>query len=466
MRFLNDMLEDEPSMGVADAAVFSSDIPVRRIHGRVARFVAALLEGYGLTSAEGLTFLDIGSGHGLASLAAIHLNASLVVSVDVDTRPARRLRDMVAARPELGLGLQPWQTWSIVDGSILDVDFLASGSLPEADLVWSYGVLHHTGNLGLALRNVARLAHPGGLVRIDLHTSEEMVFMGHWLEFKRDWTARPHWYKEEALIAYVISELWVEMEARIQRDAMDRKFPGTSTLPGAFPRFESIRHVVHSRFQLYIRGRGMDFVVDAVDWLGAHPYELWRASDVLATLGGSEPPLKALHATWEGLMGLLLTPAAPGLGWAEASERVRGRLGGRMLDAPGALWSRGRRLSTLPAKSIDNFSSVLEESCDYGAKPDAPQSIICEAGFLSSVKGHGCWVTFFSAADWGSTDLSLFHLLEDGVINGWGAPNMSLCLPGSGPSYRFFPAGVLLFTVRDGSDPRTNGRRYDVMLPV
>jgi len=464
LRFLSDMLEEDSPMGIAEAKASFFDIPVRRIHGRIVRFMAVLLDDYGLTSAEGLTFLDIGSGHGLASLAALGLNASHVISLDVDTRPVQMLRDMVRAHPELRLGHQPWQNWTIVSGSILDTDFISSGILPKADLVWSYGVLHHTGNLSLALQNVARLVLPGSLVKIDLHTSEEMAFMADWLEFKKEWTARPHWYKEEALIAYMFSELWVEMEEHVRRNTLESYFPGMSKLPGFFPRFESVRHVVHSRFWHYSKGRGMDFVIDAVDWLGGYPYEMWRTYDVLAALSRTEPPLQALHATFAGFAGLLLTPAVPGLGWVEAWEGVRGKIGNRLVDKPGAIWYKRRKMSTLSALSMDNFSTVVEKNCGPG-RPDLPQSVICDDEFLAAVKGQACWVTFFSAEESKNADMSLFHLLEDGVMYGWGAPEMSLCIPGSGANYRFFPAGVLLFTVRDGSDPRTNGRRYDLLLP-
>lgn len=95
---------------------------------------------------KGKTFLDIGCGSGIHSLAALRLGASQVFAFDYDVdsvATSRRVREW-AGNPE---------NWQIKRNSVLDADFMAS--LPKFDIVYSWGVLHHTGDLWGAVRNAA-----------------------------------------------------------------------------------------------------------------------------------------------------------------------------------------------------------------------------------------------------------------------------------------------------------------------
>ena len=94
-------------------------------------------------SLVGKTFLDIGSGSGLFSLAANRLGAS-VRSFDYDTESVectKKLRQQYANRD---------LHWEISQGSILDETFLKE--LGVYDVVYAWGVLHHTGHLELAMQ--------------------------------------------------------------------------------------------------------------------------------------------------------------------------------------------------------------------------------------------------------------------------------------------------------------------------
>jgi 2-polyprenyl-3-methyl-5-hydroxy-6-metoxy-1,4-benzoquinol methylase len=118
----------------------------------------------GSDAIRGKTFLDIGSGSGLFSLAAMRLGANMVYSFDFDPQS-------VACARELKRRYFPnASNWTIEPGSVLDTNYLRG--LGQWDIVYVWGVLHHTGNMRAALENVASLVKKDGLLFVSIYNDQ------------------------------------------------------------------------------------------------------------------------------------------------------------------------------------------------------------------------------------------------------------------------------------------------------
>jgi len=197
------------------------------------------------------TFIDIGSGSGLSSLAARRLGAR-VFSFDYDPRS-------VACTQELRRRFfENDATWTVTQGSVLDRAYLAT--LGQFDVVYSWGVLHHTGQMWNAIENAAHLVRPGGLFAIGIYN-----FRGGrrgtatWAKLKRWYCSAPRWQQRAWESAYVTWDL-VSMVA-VGRNPV-----------------RMIRE--------YHRGRGMSWRRDATDWLGGYPYEAATPGEILKFVRG------------------------------------------------------------------------------------------------------------------------------------------------------------------------------------
>ena len=200
-------------------------------------------DGYSLT---GESFLDIGCGSGVFSLAAARQGASQITSIDVDPMS-------IASTQELSSLAPPETSWQIRIGSVLDREFLAS--LRPATRVYSWGVLHHAGAMWEALENSLPLVQPGGALCIALYVQPTRPELH--MALKRVYNRSP-WIGRRVLeLMYAIALLAVLAKRR---------------------RENPIRYVREygSRF------RGMSFWRDVEDWLGGLPCEWADPDDVRA----------------------------------------------------------------------------------------------------------------------------------------------------------------------------------------
>jgi SAM-dependent methyltransferase len=221
----------------------------------------------GMDDLSGKTVIDIGSGSGLHSAALHSLNPLSLESVDYDLHSVDTTKNLL-------FSLDVPANIIIRQADILDMNSFHG---KKYDLVYSWGVLHHTGDLALALKNSASLVESGGILAIALY--RKTFFCKFWKIEKRIYSKSPVLIQNTIFLSYVLS-------FAINFSIMKKR---------------SFLNYVKN----YKTSRGMNFYTDVHDWLGGYPYESISPEELRSRMKalGFQELRSFTHAAGLGLFG-------------------------------------------------------------------------------------------------------------------------------------------------------------------
>lgn len=194
----------------------------------------------GKENIEGKRVLDLGSGSGIHSLSLLMLGAGELVSFDYDPN------SVTATTHHWEKKGKP-ANWKVLHGSVLDKDFIST--LGKFDLVYSWGVLHHTGSMWEAINNALTMVKDNGLFYLTIYKDDDYA---NSIKLKERYNAASPAGKK--MIEYShISKIMMKRAARLKNP---------------FTWNEKLE-------------RGMNIYHDLIDWLGGLPYEAASEDEML-----------------------------------------------------------------------------------------------------------------------------------------------------------------------------------------
>jgi 2-polyprenyl-3-methyl-5-hydroxy-6-metoxy-1,4-benzoquinol methylase len=214
-------------------------------HSRLLAARADIEQWLGTASLAGQRVLDIGSGSGVHSYCMHAMGARELVSFDFD---AHSVQATAALHARAG---SP-HSWTVRHGSVLDADFLAS--LGTFDIVYSWGVLHHTGQLWQAIRNAATRVAQHGIMFFSIY-------------------AKGPEYADHLALKQRYHRASLSGKRKMEFDWIRERYD-----------LRAQRGEVPDAWWTDGRERGMDAYCDLVDWLGGLPYEVATLPELVTAL--------------------------------------------------------------------------------------------------------------------------------------------------------------------------------------
>ena len=178
-----------------------------------------------------LSFLDIGCGSGLSSLAALKLNCKKIYSIDQD-------KDSIETTKKV-LRLSGKKNFKIEKKDLFDLS-----EKEKFDIVYSWGVLHHTGKMYDAIIKSTKMLKHNGVLILALYKKTKLCSL------------------------WKIEKLLYKSAPRIIQNFLKLIFINLFKL-AMFINGKSFSSYLNN----YKKKRGMDFFHDVHDWLGGYPYE-------------------------------------------------------------------------------------------------------------------------------------------------------------------------------------------------
>jgi 2-polyprenyl-3-methyl-5-hydroxy-6-metoxy-1,4-benzoquinol methylase len=215
---------------------------------RIAEAERTLVAVLGVEGLRGKSFLDVGCGSGLFSLAARRLG-SRVHSFDRDPLSVETTRELKRRHCND-------TSWTIERGSITAKDYLAR--LDRYDVVYAWGVLHHTGDMWRAIENTLGLVADDGLLFLSIYNDQGAISR-RWRKIKHLYNVSPEHIRVGLVVAVAT---YFETRAMI----------------GDLIRFRN--PLPFKRWTDYKHNRGMSRWHDLVDWVGGYPFEVATPEDV------------------------------------------------------------------------------------------------------------------------------------------------------------------------------------------
>ncbi len=189
---------------------------------------------------EGKHIIDIGCGSGLNALCFSRLNPKEIVAFDVDEKCIEATEWLMSKHDHPN-------NITLKQGSILDNKFVRS--LGKFDIVYSWGVLHHTGQMWQAIEAANSMVKKRGLLWMALYAKSN--------QYPKDLARKQAFVDaDETVKQHMIQEEIDSRKRHCERKGID---------PEQWNR---------------IRARGMDVYHDIIDWLAGLPYEVASVDEI------------------------------------------------------------------------------------------------------------------------------------------------------------------------------------------